>query len=73
MVEAAACRLGVALSPKILSCDDISHERLIAPNGFGPDGTEYGTILPSGIHEERSEQMSVLIDWLVQQFRLLNE
>ncbi len=44
MAEAAASGLGVALCPKIVAIDDISQGRLLAPEGFAPDGSSYGLI-----------------------------
>lgn len=44
MVEAACAGLGVALSPMVLALDDLARERLVAPLGFGPDGSQYGLI-----------------------------
>ncbi len=62
MAEAAASGLGVAMSPKIVSIDDISRERLVAPCGFASDDTNYGLIYP------RSPKLSVdtvtLIKWM---------
>lgn len=44
MVEAASAGLGVALSPLVLVTDDIARDRLLAPSGFEPDGSDYGLI-----------------------------
>ncbi|GHB50607.1 transcriptional regulator [Pseudovibrio japonicus] len=44
MAEAAASGLGVALCPKVVAIDDISRGRLVAPEGFVPDGSSYGLI-----------------------------
>lgn len=44
MAEAAAAGLGVAMCPRIIALDDIRNQRLVAPMGFAPDGSEYGLI-----------------------------
>jgi len=65
MVEAALGGLGVALAPWVLVREDVARERLVAPWGFDPDGTDYGLIAPKD-NLERAE-VRALRDWLVQQ------
>jgi len=65
MVEAALGGLGVALAPWVLVREDVARERLVAPWGFDPDGTDYGLIAPKD-NPERAE-VRALRDWLVQQ------
>lgn len=62
MVEAACAGLGVGLAPFALAADDIERKRLIAPNGFQPDGTEYGLLTPSD--QTMSASAQILSDWL---------
>lgn len=68
MVEAAASGLGVALSPKILSVDDIERGRLIAPCGFSPDSTWYGLIDRGGNGPDH-DQKQKLAAWLINEFK----
>ncbi|WP_244512667.1 LysR family transcriptional regulator [Ensifer sp. LC163] len=51
MAEAAASGLGVAMCPRVIAADDIRNERLVAPMGFTPDGSEYGLIQSALIPE----------------------
>lgn len=65
MVEAASAGLGVALSPLVLATDDIERGRLVAPNGFDPDGSHYGVIWPQG--SDVQERGAVFVEWLLKQ------
>lgn len=62
MVEAALGGLGVALAPKAIAADDA---RLVAPQGFDNDGTDYGLIYPRRM--TISDDVTALIDWLIAQ------
>jgi DNA-binding transcriptional LysR family regulator len=65
MFEAALAGLGVAMAPFVLVRDEVARNRLTAPLGFDPDGTEYGLMAP-GAGVEPSGVLA-LRDWLVQQ------
>ena len=65
MIEAALAGLGVAMAPFVLVRDQVARNRLTAPLGFDPDGTEYG-LIASGAGVEASGVLA-LRDWLVQQ------
>jgi DNA-binding transcriptional LysR family regulator len=65
MIEAALAGLGVAMAPFVLVRDEVARNRLAAPLGFDPDGTEYGLIAPGAGVEPSS--VLALRDWLVQQ------
>ncbi|MBO1325641.1 LysR family transcriptional regulator [Acetobacter sp. TBRC 12305] len=65
MLEAAASGLGVALSPHIITADDVTSGRLLAPVGFSADGTFYGLIQPG--KNDASEHLRALESWIIQQ------
>ena len=65
MLEAAASGLGVALSPQIIATGDVTNGRLLAPAGFGVDGTSYGLIQPIGT--EVTMHIEILKSWIIQQ------
>jgi LysR family transcriptional regulator, glycine cleavage system transcriptional activator len=60
--QAAACRLGVGLSPRILVADQIAAGRLVAPLGFveGP----YSLVLWIAPHLRLRPDLRALVGWL---------
>ncbi len=62
MIEAACGGLGVGLSPRVVSIDDVTSARLNAPHGFHADGTVYGLLTPST--GSKSDSAVLLSDWL---------
>jgi DNA-binding transcriptional LysR family regulator len=62
MVEAACGGLGVGLAPRVVAVDDVDRDRLVAPHGFQPDGTQYGLLY--GSRNELSEGAILLRDWI---------
>ncbi|MEH0022572.1 MAG: LysR family transcriptional regulator [Desulfobacter sp.] len=44
VVEAAIAGLGVGLVPRLTVVDALKKQQLVAPSGFGPDGSYYGLI-----------------------------
>ncbi len=65
MIEATLAGLGVAMAPLVLVRDEVARNRLAAPLGFDPDGTEYGLIAPAAAAQPSG--VLALRDWLVQQ------
>jgi DNA-binding transcriptional LysR family regulator len=63
--EAACSGLGVALAPFLVAHDDLEKGRLIAPDGFSPDGSDYILIYRKDASESKTE--SLLVEWLVNQ------
>ncbi|MFT5730966.1 MAG: DNA-binding transcriptional LysR family regulator [Desulforhopalus sp.] len=47
VAEAAIAGLGVGLLPRMIALDAVKNEQLVAPNGFDPDGSNYGLIIPT--------------------------
>jgi DNA-binding transcriptional LysR family regulator len=62
MVEAALGGLGVALSPRMLTEDEVSGGRLFAPSGYSDDGTHYGIIHPAAM--PLSADVLTIVHWL---------
>jgi DNA-binding transcriptional LysR family regulator len=61
MIEATLAGLGVGLSPRVLTADDVSRARLVAPSGFDPDGSSYGLLWPA---EVDSTMWAPFVQWL---------
>lgn len=70
ITEAAAAGLGVALCPRILAIDDIARERLVAPEGFDFDGSDYGLIWMG--EQPLTGRARSLLEWLQGQVRGLD-
>ena len=64
-IQAAETGQGVAMASIHMVASDISAGRLIAPEGFTPDGTEYLALMPSGTTNPRATR---LIAWLAHKF-----
>ncbi len=60
--QAAACGLGVGLSPRILVADQIAAGRLVAPLGFVPG--PYTLVLWIAAHLRLRPDLRALVDWL---------
>ncbi|MEH6631007.1 MAG: LysR family transcriptional regulator [Halopseudomonas aestusnigri] len=64
MIEGAANGLGVGLCPYVLAMDDIKRGRLIAPEGFSEDGSEYGLIHPTDL--SMTKHIELVKSWLLE-------
>ncbi|WP_421979437.1 LysR family transcriptional regulator [Roseibium sp.] len=62
MAEAACSGLGVGLSPYVIAADDVAGNRLVAPFGFSPDGSDYGLVHRAGA--ALPEEAQCLADWI---------
>jgi LysR family transcriptional regulator, glycine cleavage system transcriptional activator len=60
--QAAACGLGVGLSPSILVADQIAAGRLVAPLGFVP--SPYNLVLWISAHARLRPDLRALVSWL---------
>ena len=69
--QAAACGLGVAVSPRVLVADQIAAGRLVAPFGFvaGP----YNFVLWTAAHLRLRPDLRALVDWLSARMREMSQ
>ena len=67
LIQAAACGLGVALTPKILVLDDLRSGRLVAPLGFVPG--LHKLVLWIAPHLRTRPDIKALVAWLMAEMR----
>lgn len=65
-IQAAEVGQGAAMASIHMVASDVSAGRLIAPEGFMPDGTEYIALTPSGATNPHATRM---IEWLAHKFQ----
>lgn len=62
-LQAAVNRLGTAIGPLPLVCDDLAVGRLIAPHGMAPTGCDY--VLITLDRPDRDPRIALFFDWLM--------
>ena len=67
LIQAAACGLGLAMTPKMLVQDDLRSGKLVAPFGFVPGPNKL--VLWIAPHLRLRSDTRVLVDWLQAEFR----